>query len=298
MSTITRQPGLATIANAGADPGSFYGRAGRSPGAAHDAAIRTEQTSHALLTAIKAAHGEALLTGYQRPAEHLRLAVRTLTGCLTTEAGIAAASLTADLSVPEPDAASAARKDLQFAAFKAGTAGGGVFGAWRILRRCASELADDSTVADEPLGKSAAATATAAGELDELLRRDGGRAIPAALPMIAGHAHITQHLALALHGLSSSCIALSEAVRGSAPRAQRAGTTITGPLYYAGEALRDAGNSAMKAHDVLEAAAAIIRSAPAGIPCGSCSGTTKSRLTGAACERCRGGGTDPYAGRQ
>jgi hypothetical protein len=119
--------------------------------------------------------------------------------------------------------------------------------------------------------------------------------------MITGHSQITQALADCLAHTGSVCGQLADAVsdtcvRGG-PETARKARQAAGPLRQASGGLRRASVLAVRAHCTLGDAAEIIRKAPPGIPCGGCTGTGRSRLTGSTCSRCRGGGTDPYAGR-
>jgi hypothetical protein len=287
---------LDTIATGRQNPGSFYGRGGRVPVAERDAAWAVTQASSRLLAALKAADPDMPLDGCLSPAEGIRRTARILTGCLTREGALAGHALTPDLSIPPPSAAGQAAAHLGYAARHAGAAGSSAFTAWRTLRSLSRDTAGTDS-GPGPLGKAAADAATAAAELGAQFRKAQQGHIPAALPMIEGHARVTGYLALALIDLCSSCGALADAVRTAAPRTARAENRVTGPLRDAGEAFRLAGTAAQSASGVLDDAAGIIRKAPPGYPCAECGGTTISRLTRSACGSCRGGGVGVRAMR-
>jgi hypothetical protein len=286
---------LATIATGTANPGSFYGRNGQGPRAALSAAVAAERATTALRNALKGAP-DTPLPACLNPIEHIRRAGWTLTGCLTLEASIAAGTLTPDLSIPCPAAARQARADLQRAASHAGQASRGAGDAWRALRKLTRESRADSTITGT-LSKAAAGAETAAADLGTQLRRASRQTIPPTLPMITGHAQITNYLSLALIDLSTSYAALAAIVRYAAPRAARAENQVTGPLQDAAGGFRLSCNAAMRACHVLTDGAEIIRKSPPGFPCASCGGTTLSRLTKSACGSCRGSGIDVRAMR-
>jgi hypothetical protein len=286
---------LATIGTSTANPGSFYGRKGRGPDVAASAADAAADAAAGLFSVVDSiTDSDAMLAICLDPAARIRGSLRHLAACLKLEADMAALALTPDLSVPEPPAAEDTRKNLQAAARHVMTAVPGVLAAWRALDR---DLRRDPGAEPAARLRAAAAAESRAADLEDELQNASRRYVAASLPMLTGHAAITTALSLTLSRLRLSCDKLAEAVGALGLRSRGMPGRVTSPLADASSELIRAVSAADRAAHVLESACDIVRTAPPGIPCGDCTGTCRSRLTGSTCARCRGGGTDPYAGR-
>lgn len=287
---------LATIGTSTANPGSFYGRVGLGP----DAAVEAADAVLSAVCAFYRATGELAadknaLADCLDPTARIRATARHLNTCLKTEAEMAALALSPHLDVPEPDAAAAARAQLRNAARHADTAAGQALTAWRTLDR---ELRREPAGEPDPRAdRPGRAAADQAANLEDKLAAASQRHVPASLPMITGHAAITAALTLTLSKLQLTAgriAAILYADAGDRRQARRAAVTIEQAGTELARALVHAGN----AQAVLDRARETIRKAPPGYPCANCAGTGTSRLSGGTCDRCRGGGTDPYALRR
>jgi hypothetical protein len=254
---------LATAGTGTRNPARFFSRRGPGPAAAVSAA---HAVTHAL-TRLEPESGIPL-AAYLMPLGRVQDSVRLLAAGLALEARIAAEALTADLSLPEPEAAREVRERLKAAARGTLSAADHVRAAHRALNRELRRHENDPGSGGH-LTRRANTAADCVAELKTELTQAARRPVPASLPMVAGR---TMHPLpwrrnRPIRGAPMSTTSLSEelaAVRGELARVDGKCATLAG-LTGAAAAFTatQAGRSALVAVQALTVSAGLAFTAAA-----------------------------------